>query len=85
MTLLILPKHELGHLKDRKKCPCSSVLYVSFSRSLNLGSSDEYLKLSQTTNFTSKLKEFADDNFKFEEKFSKGIENTEEKRKSCSL
>ena len=39
-----------------------------------------HLTLSQTTNLdSSKLKEFADDNFKFEEngrKFSKRVENT---------
>ena len=37
------------------------------------------LTLSQTTNFNSKLKDFADDNFKFEEngrKLSKWVENT---------
>ena len=41
------------------------------------------LTLSQTTNFRlSKLKEFADDNFKFDKngrKFSKRVENTEGK------
>ena len=41
------------------------------------------LSLSQTTNFDpSKLKEFADDNFKMDEngrKFSKQVENTVEK------
>ena len=40
----------------------------------------KYLTLSQTTNLgSSKLKELADDNFKFDEnciKFSKWVENT---------
>ena len=37
---------------------------------------------------SSKLKEFADDNFKFDEngrKLSKQVENTVEKRRNCSL
>ena len=46
---------------------------------------DGFLTLTQTTNFrlqTSKLKEFADDNFKFNEnerKLSKQVENTDGK------
>ena len=47
------------------------------------------LTLFQATNLDSaKLKEFADDNFKFAEnskKFSKSAENTVEKRRNCSL
>ena len=47
------------------------------------------LILSLTTNFNaSKLKEFADDNFKFDEngrEFSKWVENTAGKRRNCSL
>ena len=46
----------------------------------------ESLTLSQTT--LPKLKEFADDNFIFDKngiKFSKGEENTVEKRRNCSL
>ena len=55
------------------------MLYVQFNINLTL---------SQTTNLdSSKLKEFADDNFEFEEsgrKFSKQVGNTEGKRRNCS-
>ena len=50
---------------------------------------EKVLSLSQTTNLIySKLKEFTDNNFDFDEngrKLSKWIENTEEKSRFCSL